>query len=301
MTKTKYIAGRAFRLESHLLDQQLDETIDNFVDQLEISRFTEELKIILRLYLYANYVNSASTSGMKVYHMDYHDASSKDTNIQPRQKLIALTALNLTASYIVKRCRTLDKFLQNSFIKRLNFPWLNLDNSMLVFRSMNILNFFIFLKDGMYLTLPERILGLVPKVSDEDHYNNVHLNRTQMDYMYRDVVWRAIAEFLTAVIPLINIDQIKNRLSRLVGTMPDMNSDIKLADKIKRDITRCAICLKQPFNPYIIGCRHVFCYYCLHSKYLSDPSMGFTCIMCKYSNNDKSQVQRYRSLNLGDP
>lgn len=158
------------------------------------------------------------------------------------------------------------------------------------------MNFFIFLKDGKYLTLPERMLCLVPLVSDEDHFSNSQFNKIQSDFMYREVVWRAIAEFLTTVIPLINIEQIKNRLSSLTGMMPELRSEMKLSDKMRREPTRCAICLKQPFNPYEIGCRHVFCYYCLQAKHLSDPSMGYVCMPCKYSTDDKSAIQRYRAI-----
>lgn len=298
MTDTKQIAARVFRLESHLLDQELDGTIDGFVDQLEIPRYAEELKLILRLYLFGSYVGSSATAGMKVYHMNYCEVSHGGQGIPERQKLIALTALNLTASYIARRCQTVEKFLQNSIFKGLKLPWLNLGNLALSAKSLNVINFFIFLKDGMYLTLPERILGLVPSVSNENHFSNNQLNRMQADFMYREVVWKAIAEFLTTVIPLINMEQIKNRLSRITGMMPDLNYDMKLSEKIRRDPTRCAICLKQPFNAYEIGCRHVFCYYCLQAKYSSDPSMGYVCLLCKYSTNDKSTVQRYKPVNL---
>jgi peroxin-2 len=297
MTDAKRIAARVFRLESHLLDQELDGTIDGFVEQLNITRFAEELKTLLKLYLLANYVSSGATAGMKLYNMNYCDASLKEIDIAPRQKLVALTALNLTSSYILKRCQSLERLLQNTCLKGLNITWLTIDNLTLLVKSLNVMNFFIFLKDGLYLTLPERILGLVPVISHENHFNNSRMNRMQMDLMYRDVIFKAVAEFLTAIIPIINVEQIKNRLSSLTGTMPDLRSDMKLADKIRQDTTRCAICLKQPFNPYIIGCKHVFCYYCMQSKYLSDRSMGYACIPCRYSTDDKSNIRRYKSLN----
>jgi hypothetical protein len=298
MTESKQIAGRVFRLESHLLDQELDGTIDGIIDQLEIPRFAEEVKTLLRIYLSTNYVKSSMTAGMKVYNMNYCDASETQLGIPSRYKLITLTALNLTASYISRRYQTLENLLQRSIFRSLHLPWLSLDNLMLFTKSLNVVNFFIFLKNGTYLTLPERLLGLVPKVSEESIHNNYQLNRMQTDFMYREVVWKATAEFLTAIIPMINVEQIKNRLARIVGIDPDLRSDMKLSEKFRREDRRCAICLKQPFNPFDIGCRHVFCYYCLQSKYLSDPSMGYSCMSCKYRTDDLSVIRRYRPLVL---
>lgn len=297
MIDIRPLVGRAFRLESHLLDQELDCTIDGLVDQLELSSYSEELKTVLRLYLFASYVDSNATAGMQVYNLHYHDLAQ---NIPTRNKLIALTALKLTASYMVKRCRTFDKIIQGSNIQSLKLPWLNLDNFSLLCKSFDVMNFFLFLRQGLHLTLPERILGLVPMVTEEGYAKNIQLNKVQADFMYREVIWRALAEFLGIVLPLINIERMRNKISNLTGSMPSFHREMKLSDKFSRETTRCAICMKQPFNPYLIGCMHVFCYFCIKSKYLSDPSMGYACKLCNYKTDDEMSVQRFISLNRED-
>lgn len=304
MIEQKYFATRVSRLESHLLDHELEGTIDSLVDGLEIPIYSEELKTVLRLYLFTKHVNTRASAGMQVYNLNYCDTSTlhreeRSFEIPPKYKLILLTAINLTGSYLIKRSNKLEKLLQGSIVGGLRLPWLNLDNATLLFKSLNVLNFLAFLKNGMYLTIPERVLGLVPVVSKDGHYNNTQLNMLQMDFMYREVIWKAFAEFLTTLIPLINVERVKNRILRIIGMVPKLDSKMKLSEKIQREsnATRCAICLKQPFNPYIIGCRHVFCYYCLQANHLKDPSTGYVCMLCKYSTKDSSSVQRYKSLN----
>lgn len=194
----------------------------------------------------------------------------------------------------------LEKIIDRTLASNLNLSWLNLDNILLAYKSLSVLNFFIFLRSGHFPTIHERMFGLAPAMTDQDYYKNMSINKIQMDFMYRETIWRALAEFLSTIIPLINTEQLKNRVLRFSGLMPSMDNKLKLSDKIQREsvASECGICGKQPFNPHEIGCRHVFCYYCICAKHLSDPNNGFACLLCKFSTKDSSDVRRYRIFEL---
>lgn len=304
MDDQKHLAHRVFQLESHILDNEIHNTIDSLVDELAIPKLGEELKLIFKFYLFANHIKCNATTGMQVYNMKFYGTShgnvSEILKEPEKYKLIMLAACNLTGSYIIKRYRKIEKLIENSYLNRLNASWLTLDNIFTLFKSLSIINFLMFLKVGKYPTIHERLLGIVPAMSDQDYHTSMSLNKVQMEFMYRETVWRAVAEFITTVIPLINIEQVKNRILRFTGLMQKATSDVKLSEKIHRESndSMCAICGKQPFNPYVIGCRHVFCYYCLFSRHLSDPAEGYVCLLCRYNAKDQIDVHRYKIFEL---
>lgn len=296
MDEEKRLANRVFQLEANGLDHDFNTTLDNFIDGIDIPRLSEEIKLLLRLYLYSSYIKENTSVGMKVYNMSYCDTSKERTMMTPSKlKLVLLAACNLLAPYLQKRANRLESIIDRShFVQGLKIPWLRMDNVIMLMKTLSVINFFTFLRVGKYLTLTERMLGLSSVMSDEDYFNGIYMNRVQMELMYRETVWKALAEFLTSVVPLINKDSIKGKLLKFTGMAPKMSSELKLSEKLLKESNKCAICNMQPFNPYVIGCRHVFCYYCLFTKYLSCPDDGFACLLCKYSTKDKSNVQRYK-------
>lgn len=303
MEEPRHIANRVTQLESHQLDKELHDMIENVIEQLEIPLYSEELKSILKIYLYYNYVRTNSTPGMRVYNMNYCDINKSSSNGNPpdpsRYKLVMLAAINIIGPYTTRRSRLIKNLMNHYRISDpLKLSWVNLDNASLILKTLNVFNFLAFLRQGKYLTVPERILGITSTLLNKDYPTNVQLNRIQMDYMYRETVWRVLSEFLTTVLPMINLEKVKNQVSKLTSAVPNLKSEISISEKLQRESNskKCAICLKQPFNPYVIGCRHVFCYYCLQSKYLSDPSNGYVCLACEFKTLDHDNLQRYKLL-----
>lgn len=299
----RYIADRVSQVEAHKLDNELGSLVDNMIDQLELPKLGDEVKTIVKLYLSYFDVKSGATTGMKVYNLNYCDLSEHKTYDQPvagdiaNYKLIMLSASHLIGSYLMKRQRTLDKLLSKSILDKLNLPWLNIDNTATIVKILSILNFVSFLRVGRYLTIAERLFGVGSMLSDRGYQENAMLNKVQIDFIYRERIWRSFSEFLMVVIPRLNFEKIKNQCTKLLR-IDSKRENLTLAEKIKRDSnpTRCAICLKQPFNPFVIGCRHVFCYYCIYARYLTDESMGFTCNLCNYSTHNEVDVRRLSIL-----
>jgi hypothetical protein len=79
------------------------------------------------------------------------------------------------------------------------------------------------------------------------------------------------SEFLMFILPLINLDKIKNFVTRLLFSS-------KLHG-IQAGPNTCPICRKEPIQtPYISNCNHLFCYYCLKQNTMMDSN--FACPVC---------------------
>lgn len=300
----RYLADRVSSIEAHNLDNELEHTIDNVVDKFELPILGDELKTVIKIYLYYHNLGRNATTGMRACNLELACLSNSESVIEPlsgtpsRYKLILLAASNIIGPYITKKSCKLDLALRHGYTDRLNLPWLTLDNAVAIYKSLSVFNFIVFLKTGRYLTLPERIFGIAPSITDQGYSRNVMLNGIQIDYIYRDRIWQSFAEFLTIVIPFINVLSIKNKIARFIGVVPGMQSQLSISAKLERESNArtCAICMKQPFNPHVIGCRHVFCYYCIHAKYMTDPHGGYSCRTCNYSTSDETNVSRYKIL-----
>ncbi|RWS24562.1 peroxisome biogenesis factor 2-like protein [Leptotrombidium deliense] len=66
------------------------------------------------------------------------------------------------------------------------------------------------------------------------------------------------------------------------------------AKRTKSDAIVCAICLNWPNNPFEIGCKHVFCYYCIASNFLSDTKHGFNCPQCLHHVSSLENIIQLR-------
>lgn len=293
-------SNRVFQLESYSLNREIDKIIDQLVDNLSLTRLSEETKLLMKLYIHGHHLKQNTTIGMKAFNLSYHEKNSLGTLTESNPKsykLLILSICNLIFPYLLRRQRYVQDIINSSLLGKMKLPWLNLDNLSLLVKSIGLLNFMVFLFDGKQLLLQERLLGLVPALMRKDYYTNMSINKIQMELLNRETVWNSLANFLAVVIPHINIEKIKNQALKITNLGPKLANDLGKVSSDKQEIDKCAICQKQPFNPYVIGCRHVFCYYCLYSNHLSDTSQGYTCLLCKYQTMDDVQV---RKLNMNN-
>ncbi|XP_055516947.1 peroxisome biogenesis factor 2-like [Leucoraja erinacea] len=136
--------------------------------------------------------------------------------------------------------------------------------------SLCLLNFLIFLQRGIFTTFPERLLGIRAVFCRPQGVRQVGF-----EYMNRELLWHGFAEFLIFLLPLINTRKLKVVVSSWFLPVGHLHhNDGTLSTHYKE----CAICGDWPTMPHIIGCKHVFCYYCIQSNYLSDAD--FTCPKC---------------------
>ncbi|KAM0756509.1 hypothetical protein T439DRAFT_308996 [Meredithblackwellia eburnea MCA 4105] len=72
-------------------------------------------------------------------------------------------------------------------------------------------NFLIFLYNGRFRTLIDRILGMRLVYAERSTARNV-----SFEFLNRQLVWEAFTEFLLFLMPLINVHRLRTRLTRLI-------------------------------------------------------------------------------------
>lgn len=293
-------ADRVFQLEARYLDHELDKIVDQTIDGLNLPRLSEELKLLVNLYLRSSHLKDAKTVGMGIYNLNYYDASEDETTLEVykrprRDKLIILTACNIIIPYLLNKYDKVQSLLSNGLLGDLKLSWLTLDNIHMTIKSLSVINFLAFLRNGKYLMLQDRLMGIMTGVSDQDYYTNLSINKAQMEIINRELLWKVLAEFLTTVIPYINTARIKNQLLKALGFMSKRVPDRRLSDRFGSEGPKfiCAICGEKPFNAHIIGCEHIFCYYCIQSEHLLVDE--YVCPVCNFNTKDESQVRRYKA------
>jgi len=174
-----------------------------------------------------------------------------------------------------------------------------------------LVSFLVFLVNGRYRTLLDRILRLrlAPPTSQVSR-------EVSFEYLNRQLVWHAFTEFLLFVLPLVGISRWRRWLSRAWRkTKSIMQSGSADQDEIKYGELSylpertCAICYQDQnsvmtseaeivaaagasggvigsaqtdiTNPYeTIPCSCVYCFVCLASRLEAEEGEGWVCLRC---------------------
>jgi len=135
------------------------------------------------------------------------------------------------------------------------------------YKVASIINFFTFLYDGRYVSLLCRLLRM-RLVYESVQAGNRNVS---FEYMNKQLVWHGFTEFLMFILPLVNVDKIKNFVART------FYSPIQGAS-IPEGV--CPICKQDPIQtPYMSNCGHVYCYFCIKQNLMMDSK--FTCLRCR--------------------
>ncbi|XP_023237689.1 peroxisome biogenesis factor 2-like [Centruroides sculpturatus] len=121
---------------------------------------------------------------------------------------------------------------------------------------------------------------LKQRIMDNLLISNIYVRQViQYEYMNRELLWHGFAEFLSFVLPIINLKRLKNIIKRLTSSKTSFHA----SERTTKDFKQCAICEQWPTFPHDIGCKHVFCYYCIMSNIMSDPN--YQCPICNYKQD----------------
>jgi peroxin-2 len=130
------------------------------------------------------------------------------------------------------------------------------------YRALAMVNFIVFLSDGRYRDVLDRILGIRLV-----YLRSRVMRQVAFDFMNQQLVWQGFSEFFVFVLPFINFERIRSWIRKLLR----LSSDNKAG-------AGCPVCRALPTTPYQANCGHVFCYYCLHASRLQDDM--FRCPSC---------------------
>ncbi|EJD53689.1 hypothetical protein AURDEDRAFT_80238 [Auricularia subglabra TFB-10046 SS5] len=188
--------------------------------------------------------------------------------------------------------------------------------------ALALAGFCVFLRNGRYRTLVDRILGLrlVP-------IQQITSRSVSYEFMNRQMVWHAFTEFLLFLLPLVNMRILRRRLMALTSRLSlasilpakvrqrlslatPTSSTFRTAKYADLREDQCAICVESAsFNitdlarpeqqdhrihtPYIASCGHVYCYFCLAQSLLraaDDGECGWECLRCGELVTDANRV-----------
>ncbi|XP_061457683.1 peroxisome biogenesis factor 2 isoform X1 [Rhineura floridana] len=235
-----------------------------------LAHFEPELKAFLWLFLWRYTIYSKNaTVGQTILNIQYKNDLSQMQKYQTLSKQQKLWYLICTVGgkWLEERCydlfsnRPLELFQRTKYVINLVVG---------VLRLCELLNFLIFLQKGKFATLTERILGISSVFCQPQNVRQIGF-----EYMNRELLWHGFAEFLIFLLPLINIQKLKLKVSSwslpISGCPRNENNSVACYKE-------CSLCGQWPIMPHTIGCSHVFCYYCIKSNYLFD--LYFTCPKC---------------------
>jgi len=127
--------------------------------------------------------------------------------------------------------------------------------------ALAALNFVFFLRNGVFPTLSDRVLGIRLV-----HVNPTARRQVAFAYMNRVMLWNGLSEFLMTIVPVINIAQIRQSLSRRMFQKKSRSSDELGMPQ------SCALCSAFPVTlPMRSDCGHIFCYFCIASEQMDRP------------------------------
>eukprot|EP01116_Phalansterium_solitarium_P018863 TRINITY_DN5125_c0_g2_i1.p1 TRINITY_DN5125_c0_g2~~TRINITY_DN5125_c0_g2_i1.p1 ORF type:complete len:332 (+),score=85.64 TRINITY_DN5125_c0_g2_i1:112-1107(+) len=160
--------------------------------------------------------------------------------------------------------------------------WATLSFLESAYKTASILNFFVFLVDGRFVSVVNRLLSMRLVYNTTSARRNV-----SFEWMNRQLVWHGFTEFMIFVMPLINLDKLKNFVRRRLYT-PAADSALPA--------TMCPVCQSDPAQtPHVSSCGHLFCYYCLRRSITDDSR--FACPRC---NLVVTSMRRAEAADLAD-
>lgn len=235
-----------------------------------LAHLEPEIKAALWLILWRFTVYSKNaTVGQAILNIQYKNSFSQTEKYQglSKQQKLWYLALTVGGRWLEERCydlcssRPLQSLCKVKSLIRVGTGLLKL---------CGLLNFLVFLQQGRFATLTERVLGIQAVFGRPQG-----VRQLGFDYMNRELLWHGFAEFLIYLLPFINLQKIKLKISSWCVPVAGLPSSEQAAAAQCRE---CSLCGEWPSLPHTIGCSHVFCYYCIKSNYLHD--LDFTCPKC---------------------
>ncbi|XP_072306738.1 peroxisome biogenesis factor 2 [Eucyclogobius newberryi] len=291
----KNTAGSASEVVNPVLRiSQLDALeLDSSLEQLMWSQFSlcfqnfrpglltpaePELRALLQLLLwkFTLYPNSA-TVGQSILNVRYHNTLSASPRYRPlsRRQKLGLAFLTAGPRWLQERSHNLLNALglgpgglERETVKYGLRKCFSFMSSVIQFASL--FNFLVFLQKGQHPVLAERIVGARAVFSKPNVVRDI-----SYQYMNRELLWHGFAEFFIYFLPLINTHKIKAAVnSTIFGRMTNKGENMG-SEVVWKE---CGFCGEWPTMPHTVGCRHVFCYYCVKSHSIADASL--TCPKC---------------------
>ncbi|KAM9337223.1 peroxisome biogenesis factor 2 [Symphorus nematophorus] len=240
-----------------------------------------ELRALLQLLVWRFTLYSGSaTVGQSLLSLRYHNILSSSPRYRPlsRKQKLGLALLAAGPRWLQERSHSLLLCLglspgvperDGGLLQQNLRSCLTLVSS--IAQLASLINFLVFLRKGRHPVLAERIIGARAVFSKPNVVRDI-----TYQYMNRELLWHGFAEFLIFLLPLINTRKLKATVYSIVFGGESADGDG--ATEGQGVFTECGLCGEWPTMPHTVGCRHVFCYYCIKSHSIADAYL--TCPKC---------------------
>ncbi|XP_003736973.2 peroxisome biogenesis factor 2 [Galendromus occidentalis] len=280
MATSKLMGSRVDQLDAHELDEQLFDLLKSrfsdafkYFDRTNFLTFWSfELDALIKAALLSVLLlqDRPATVGQTLL-----DLSLVGRNREPlkRWKIVSVFLLLTGTQWFRERClaKTLNLLLRD---RQRAERYSTVTEGVL--KLAGVVNFFVFLTQNRYPSILHRLFGIKMNYSQPPN-----LREVQYDSLSRELLWTTVSEFLAFLLPVINssksrsmfrsaLRKVYGKVDSTMGTSPHERSLV--------DFKTCGICSKPPTQPHEIGCRHVYCYFCIASNVLSDDD--FECPQC---------------------
>ncbi len=166
------------------------------------------------------------------------------------------------------------------------------------YRALSIANFALFLWNGRYRSLLDRVLSMRLVYA-----HGKVVRQVTFDFMNQQLIWHGFSEFLLFILPLINFERIRALLRRMFHSTPAGSAaaaggaaagaaggsgGAAVADLLN---SSCPVCSLSPITvPYRAEpCGHLFCYYCLAGSRTADRN--YRCARCDQTVTSQHPLQ----------
>ncbi|KAJ3548468.1 hypothetical protein NMY22_g1251 [Coprinellus aureogranulatus] len=217
---------RVGQLDSELLDQELATLLQEpitkslaVISNTLKSRFEPELALLIQLALYKFSIwDTGASYGARLQDLRYvvEDGKGSSTRLKlPRRTLLSHGALTLLAPYLRDRIRA--HALSNAWpdapsSDRRRKAWDVLERLESTHTLLGLCNFVMFLWNGRYRTLADRLLRMRLVPSQRQVQRDV-----SYEFMNRQMVWHAFTEFLLFILPLVDAKLVRKRIYKIAS------------------------------------------------------------------------------------
>lgn len=266
--------SRVNQLDATQLDEEIYKVFEHQTKEIfkycppgKVDKWQPEMKALLRIFIWNFSLKSkGSTFGQQMLDLRYLNLN--------KSKSFLYLIFKLVPEYVNDRILGGNRLSGNRVPSkyRIYIRW-----AVSIFRSLELINFILFLHRGTQPLLIEKLLNICSVSEVSNKPRNIGYS-----YMTRELLWHGFMELFTLGIPMLNYHYLKQTIGRFWKN--------KSRDKVKRtfpimnESTVCTYCKERPILPVHAGCEHVFCYYCLSANFTAMKM--FVCPECDTELHD---------------
>ena len=300
-TKLKYPVLRVTQLDTSELDSTLLANLKhsineeyfkyiqlNFVHRYHVEIFSA-LKFILWYYTFGK---TGQTVAQSAFDWSYQNLANTNKLTVVLKKILHACFFCLDEWFEERFLIFFRKFLVFLFFKNdqnaaSNFERKYNKQTEYVFqfyKLLTMINYMVFLFNGKFLTVWQRLLNLRPEYNGEQIMSE---SSSSSEASIRGELWHAYFALFKLGNSLFSFNKVYKKY--VENKFHTNKSDAKLE---QINVSECALCKCEPIMAHCSSnhgdqnaCKHIFCYHCIKQEIMDDEN-GFICKLCSNPINE---------------